>query len=265
MPLRNPISPTSTIVCSILVWIAFYFWWISNKLIGIWFGIGFHLSSFPRSLQSLTWKPSPSLGRHWARSLWPHTWVCKTCTTCTSCTICTNCTNYKTWNCTIRKSCTNGKACSCQLLPFLMLSKYTLSPPSSLVLESCAMDQESALPAILFSMEFYRLDWICCPQNLSAFWDVATITLIIKVWFCPLTSEGARPEIHLLCNFTISANDPFHFSDPFKVTGLVLGIEPLTRLKSWVYLGWNFYAKKIQNDQSKCVILNTKTNIRIQR
>ena len=66
-----------------------------------------------------------------------------------------------------------------------MLSELTLSPSSSLVLESCAMDQESALSAILFSMEFYRLDWICCPQNLSAFWDVGVVILIMDR-FCPL-------------------------------------------------------------------------------
>ena len=39
------------------------------------------------------------------------------------------------------------------------------------------MDQESTLSAILLSMEFYRLDWICCPQNLSAFWDVGVVIL----------------------------------------------------------------------------------------
>ena len=39
------------------------------------------------------------------------------------------------------------------------------------------MDQESALPAILFSVELHRLDWICCPQNLSAFWDVGVVIL----------------------------------------------------------------------------------------
>ena len=68
------------------------------------------------------------------------------------------------------------------------------------------------------------------------------------------TFEG----IHLLCDFTISANDPLHFSDPFKLTGLVLGVEPLTRLKSWVHLGLNFHTKKIQNCQMG-LIFNTKT------
>ena len=92
--------PNISLVCSILVWIAFHFWWISNKLIGI----RFHLSSFPWSVQSLTWKPSLSLGRHSARSLWPHTWVCTTCKTCTTSTTCKTCTNCTTCTtCTLER------------------------------------------------------------------------------------------------------------------------------------------------------------------
>ena len=248
MPLRNPISPTSTIVCSILVWIAFHFWWIFNKLIGIGFGIGFHLSSFPQSLQSLTWKPSPSLGRHWAHSLWPHTWVCTISTTCTTCT------NYKTWTCITWKCWTNVK---CAVADFSFYGAYqiiTLTSKFPGPRELCYGSRVHTLGHSVFhGILLLGLD-LLSPKSFGLLGCGSGYSL----WFGFVSWRSTSEGIHLLCDFTISASDPLHFPDPFKLTRLVLGVEPFAGLKSWVHLGLNFHTKKIQNGQMG-LIFNTKT------
>ena len=209
---------------SILVWIAFHFWWISNKLIGIGFGIAFHLSSFPRSLQSLTWKPSPSLGRHWARSLWPHTWVCTTC---------------KTWTCTAWKFWTNTKRLVASFSFYGAFQIITLTSKFPGPRGLCYRSRVHILGHSVFhGILPLGLD-LLSPKSFGLLGCGSGYSL----WFGFVSWRSTSEGIHLLCDFTISANDPFQFSNPFKLTGLVLGVEPLARLKSWVHLGLNFHKK----------------------
>ena len=90
----------------------------------------------------------------------------------------------------------------------------------------------------------------CFPWNCTT-WIGSVVPEIFRpfgMWlfslWCFVPWRSTFEGIHLLCDFTISANDPPHFSDPFKLTRMVLGVEPFAGLKSRVHLGWDFSAKK---------------------